>query len=227
MANNSTSGCILVSIIGFLIILVNTCISNINHLASKVILTILTLMIASIIIFYIKNWKKLSEQDQENEDKKIETDRLQIEENELEEKRKKHRYEEKIDLSGFDVIVTLHVEYDKWKIRFSFPGPDSRYKWAYFNLNGNEMDSYRKAYKENWDEYKKLKANYKLSGSYSIDGKEGMSINIGGYNEGVCIDSYHLPINTQESLKSILSMFNSCKKKAEIVFEMFRKEEEN
>ena len=52
-----------------------------------------------------------------------------------------------------------------------------------------------------------------------------MSIRIGGFNEGVCLQSYHLPIKTQAELSEVIDDYEGAKKKAALIQRILRRED--
>jgi hypothetical protein len=101
----------------------------------------------------------------------------------------------------------LHVSKSDWYLRFYFPGPDLRHNGEFLTIPGNQMLDFISAYKSNFATYLKLKESIPANGSFTQNGMMGMKININGYFNGVCIKSYHLPINTQDKLNEILTEF--------------------
>lgn len=126
-------------------------------------------------------------------------------------------YSEELPISGGRLIVTKN----SYKINFYFPGPDLRYNGTWLDIQSNRLDSYIKAYKTNWETYIKFKS-LKLPGEMKQDGAENMSIYIGGYFDGVCITSYHLPITTEEKLNSVISEFEFAKLRGKEIQEFLK-----
>lgn len=126
-------------------------------------------------------------------------------------------YKEKLK-SGGELIVT---EKD-WKIRYYFPGPDLRYNGTVFVVPSQKIDKYIEAWKNNFATYLKLKTTLNLDGSYSKIGEEGMKITIGGFRDGVSIDSWHMNVRTQDTIDAIVNDYLWAKQKAPIIQEMLR-----
>ncbi len=119
-------------------------------------------------------------------------------------------YKEKLPFGQGDLIVTKNNYY----IQFYFPGPDLRYNGTFVKILANEMDSYINAYKNNWEKYQELKEiKSKLGNEFSVTGELGMKITIGGWIDGICINSYHLPINSERKVTNIIESFIWAKSK--------------
>ena len=67
--------------------------------------------------------------------------------------------------------------------------------------------------------------NLLMSGGSDYHGEMGMSIRIGGFNEGVCLQSYHLPIKTQAELSEVIDDYEGAKKKAALIQRILRRED--
>lgn len=118
------------------------------------------------------------------------------------------QYKEKLPFGLGELIVTK----SSYKIQFYFSGPDMRYNGTFIEIDKQKIDSYIDAYEKNWQKYldlKKMKAQ--LGSEFSTIGIMGMKINIGGYYDGVCIDSYHMPIRTNTDIKNIINSFHWAK----------------
>ena len=108
-------------------------------------------------------------------------------------------YEERLPCGG-----KLKVNKVSWEIAYYFPGPDRRYNGTFVSIPGASIQKYIDAYLENWSEYEQLKASIPSGGEFSKDGKMGMSIRLGRVMAGVCLRSYHMPIDSQTRLEHIL-----------------------
>src|SRR5688500_4467141 len=102
-------------------------------------------------------------------------------------------YTEKLPCGG-----TLKVTPGHWEIEYYFSGPDMRYNGTFVHVSDSKVEAYIHAFTENWEEYKKLKDSIPAGGTFSKRGKEGMMIHIGGFANGVCIESYHKPLTTPD-----------------------------
>ena len=118
-------------------------------------------------------------------------------------------YEEPLPCGG-----KMRVTKASWEIRYYFPGPDMRYNGTVVTIQGRLIQQFIDAYMENWSEYEKLKAVIPRGGDFSKDGKMGMSIRVGSFSDGVCICSYHMPINSQKQLTQILDGYRYAAKRA-------------
>ena len=81
------------------------------------------------------------------------------------------------------------------------------------------------AWKNNFSKYLQLKEILPKGGSSDYHGEMGMSIRIGGFNEGVCLQSYHLPIKTQAELSEVIDDYEGAKKKAALIQRILRRED--
>lgn len=118
-------------------------------------------------------------------------------------------YEEELPSGG-----KLQVSKTSWKIEYYFPGPDYRYNGTFISVPGNSIEQYIIAFKDNWNEYQRLKASIPQGGEFSKEGKMGMTIRIGSFSEGVCLQSYHMPISTIQKLEKVISDYSYAAKRA-------------
>lgn len=129
----------------------------------------------------------------------------------------KGEYCEKMQTGG-----ELRISANRWYISYYFPGPDARYNGTFKTIYDVEIDDYIKAWKENFKKYQKLKSILPTGGNSDYPGEMGMSIRF-GFSEGVCLTSYHMPINNESMLKDIIIDYENAKTKAQIVQEMLNK----
>lgn len=120
----------------------------------------------------------------------------------------KGEYCEKL-LTGGD----LHINADRWNIRYYFSGPDGRYNGTFKTIQDNEIDNYIQAWKDNYKKYQELKVLLPSGDNSDYPGAMGMSIRF-GYSEGVCLIYYHMPINNEEALKKVIKDYEYAKTKA-------------
>lgn len=118
-------------------------------------------------------------------------------------------YEEQLPCGG-----KLKVSQASWQIDYYFPGPDARHNGTFVTVPGASVSQYVVAFQENWHEYEVLKSTIPKGGDFNKAGKMSMSIRIGGYNEGVCIRSYHMPINTRTKLETVIEGYRYAAKRA-------------
>ena len=126
-------------------------------------------------------------------------------------------YVEKLSTGG-----ELHIAINSWHIRYYFQGPDLRYNGTFVYVYDKEIDAYMEAWKENYKKYVQLKTSIPSNGQFETQGLKGMSIRIGGFHEGVCIKSYHMPINNEMKINEIINEYKSAKEKALKVQNMLR-----
>lgn len=118
------------------------------------------------------------------------------------------QYSEKLK-SGGELVVSD----SSWHIRYYFSGPDLRYNGTFVTINGDEIDKYIQAWKNNFEKYLLLKETIPAGGKFDTAGDMGMSIRI-GWAEGVCLRSYHMPIGTREKLAQVISDYQYAKERA-------------
>lgn len=118
-------------------------------------------------------------------------------------------YEESLVCGG-----TLKVTISSWEIRYYFPGPDLRYSGTFMSVPGAQVKQYMAAFTDNWLEYLQLKKTIPEGGEFSKTGKMGMSVRVGGSYCGVCLRSYHMPINSEDHLKKIIDSYLYAEQRA-------------
>lgn len=117
-------------------------------------------------------------------------------------------YSEKLFTGG-----ELKVRRDGWSIEYYFPGPDRRYNGTFVSIPGQQVDIYIQAWKVNFAKYEELKRKG-LHGELQTNGDLGMTIRIGGYAEGVCLRSYHMPKRTKEEIDRVIKDYQYAKNRA-------------
>ena len=128
-------------------------------------------------------------------------------------------YAEKLKTGG-----ELKVSADSWRLEYYFPGPDMRYSGTFVRIEDKHIDSYIEAWRNNFSKYLHIKEILPTGGNSDYPGEMGMSIRF-GFNEGVCLKSYHLPIKTQEQLSDIIEDYEGAKKKAALIQRILRGED--
>lgn len=119
-------------------------------------------------------------------------------------------YKEKLPFGQGDLIVTKNNFY----IQFYFSGADMRYSGTFLKIDSNKIDSYIIAYKNNWNKYKELNdIKTKLGNEFFLTGELGMKISIGGWINGICIDNYHMPLDSEKKINDIIDSFSWAKEK--------------
>ena len=117
-------------------------------------------------------------------------------------------YKEELPFGKGQLIVTKN----NYHIQFYFQGPDLRYNGTFIRINSSEIDTYIRAYQDNWEKFKEMSSmQKKLGGELNANGKLNMRINVGGWANGVCIESYHMPLSSEKQIKSIIDSFNWAK----------------
>ena len=118
-------------------------------------------------------------------------------------------YEEPLPCGG-----KLKVTKASWEISYYFSGPDLRYNGTFVSVPGKSIEQYISAYQENFAEYEKLKETIPKGGEFSKIGKMGMTIRVGGFAPGVCIQSYHMPINKSHRLEVLIEGYKYAANRA-------------
>lgn len=118
-------------------------------------------------------------------------------------------YQEPLPCGG-----TLKVTQSAWEISYYFSGPDLRYKGTFITIPGDSIEQYIVAFNENWKEYEQLKSAIPVGEDFSKSGKMGMTIRIGKFAQGVCIQAYHMPINSEQQLDKVISSYRYAAKRA-------------
>jgi|SRR6185369_4718549 hypothetical protein len=116
----------------------------------------------------------------------------------------------------------LRVQPTSWAIHYYFAGPDLRYNGTLVQIQSSLVDSTVSAWQQNWEEYKRLKLMIPRSASFSTNGMCGMTINVGGPFDGVCLRSYHLRVATEDRLTTIIKSYVYANHRAEQVQGMLR-----
>lgn len=118
-------------------------------------------------------------------------------------------YEEALPCGG-----KLKVESTCWEIEYYFPGPDMRYRGEFVRIPGDAIEGYIAALEKNWSEYQSLKRKIPKGGEFSKVGENGMTINIGGFFEGVCLRSHHLKISSAGRLSDVIGGYRHAAARA-------------
>lgn len=123
--------------------------------------------------------------------------------------KQKGTYQEMLPCGG-----KLVVSSENWYIQYFFSGPDQRYKGTFKNIDGNLLENYISAFEKNFLEFNSLKTALPGDGEFSKNGEMGMTIRIGKFAEGVCLVSYHMPVNNKERLKTIIDGYRYASERA-------------
>jgi hypothetical protein len=118
-------------------------------------------------------------------------------------------YEELLPCGG-----KLKVTRTSWEISYYFPGPDLRYSGTFVSVPGRSIEQYISAFRDNWAEYEQLKATIPRGGEFSKTGKMGMTIRIGNFAQGVCLQSYHMPITSAQRLETVIDGYRYAAQRA-------------
>jgi hypothetical protein len=118
-------------------------------------------------------------------------------------------YEESLPCGG-----KLKVTKASWEISYYFSGPDMRHNGTFVSIHGGSIEKYISAFNDNWAEYEHLKSIIPSDGDFSKQGKMGMSIRISNFAQGVCIQSYHMPIASKQKLDKVTNGYRYASKRA-------------
>ena len=121
-------------------------------------------------------------------------------------------YEETLSCGG-----KLKVKKESWEINYYFPGPDLRHNGVFVVVPEAHIESYISAFRDNWEDFEKLKSSIPIGGEFTKEGKMGMMLRIGKFAQGVCLRSYHMPINSKSYLESVINSYNYASKRAKAV----------
>lgn len=108
----------------------------------------------------------------------------------------------------------LKVTKASWEILYHFSDPDARYHGTLVAVPGDAVDKYISAFKDNWAEYKALKESVPKGCQFLKGGKMGMSIHIGNFVQGVCIQSYYMPISSEQQLERVIAGYRYAAQRA-------------
>ena len=108
----------------------------------------------------------------------------------------------------------LEVTATGFRIHYYFPGPDARHNGTFVDVPGAQVESHIAAFEENWREFQELRATIPAGGEFQRPGKQDMQIRVGGYNEGVCLRSYHMPIRTEQELQRVVGGYRYALRRA-------------
>ena len=118
-------------------------------------------------------------------------------------------YSEKLSTGG-----ELRISTNSWSIHYYFPGPDRRYNGTFVTLQGEKINLYISAWKENLKKYFELKQSVPHDGSFHAKGEMGMTIRIGGFWDGVSLISYHMRVQTEQQVENIVKDYEYAKARA-------------
>lgn len=118
-------------------------------------------------------------------------------------------YEEILPCNG-----KLKIKKNSWEISYYFSGPDMRYNGTFVSIPGNLIEAYISALNENWADYEQLKLAIPNGGEFKKIGKLGMNIRIGSFAQGVCLESYHMPINSKRQLDETIEAYRYAANRA-------------
>lgn len=116
----------------------------------------------------------------------------------------------------------IKVTKNGWGIEYYFPGPDFRYKGTFVTIQGDKVSEYMDAWIENFTEYTELKKVIPFDGSFSKRGLMGMTIHVGGYIDGVCLESYHMLVNTEQMLQAVIDDYEYAMKCGEKMMQLLK-----
>ena len=108
----------------------------------------------------------------------------------------------------------LNVTEDSWYIQYYFSGPDLRYNGEFVTIQGNDVDNYIRAYKNNYKKLLELQKILPKDGSFTTKGECDMNISCGGnYHVGITISAWYnhlsqpcnFPIVNEHDLNSVIN----------------------
>ena len=111
-------------------------------------------------------------------------------------------YKEQLPIGYGKIVVTKEDYY----IQFVFSISDKRYSSDYLIINKNDIDNYIEAFKVNWKKYLELKEKISIIGEqFTTIGLLGMKINVGLWNEGVCVYSFYKNLRTEDEINEMIN----------------------
>ena len=126
-------------------------------------------------------------------------------------------YKEKI-FGGGDLVVNAI----QWYISYYFPGPDHRYRGTFVHIGSGSVRAEAEALLENWKELERLRSIVPNGGQYSVAGKGLMTIRIGNYDTGICLEKYHAIASTKEQAVKLSQTYLEVIERAEKIQRMLR-----
>lgn len=87
----------------------------------------------------------------------------------------------------------------------------------FVSVPGAQVESYISTFRQNWEDFERLKSSIPVGGEFVKEGQMGMMIRIGKFSQGVCIKSYHMPISSKNHLESVISSYNHDSERAKII----------
>ena len=118
-------------------------------------------------------------------------------------------YEEQLPCGG-----ALKVSTTSWEIQYYFPGIDLRRKGTFKNIPGAVIREFAQAYQENWEEFQRLKSALPPDGEFTSSGACGMTIRVGSFAEGVCLEFFHRPVSSEAQLQITLESYAYAERRA-------------
>ena len=109
------------------------------------------------------------------------------------------------------------MEQRSWSIEYCFPGPDARYNGDFVTINSSQVETYIKAFQENYAKFEELRQAIPGKAEFQMAGKLGMTIRVNGYFDGVCLAGYRLNINSPDKLREIIRSYRDAQERAEQV----------
>lgn len=105
-----------------------------------------------------------------------------------------------------------------WCIKYYFHGWDKRFNPTIVYIHDYEIDSYIEAWLNNYAIFERLRNEFKnFHGCYSQEVDLGMTINIGGYANGVCLRGNNMPIDSLDDIFTIIKSYEWCKNVYKII----------
>ena len=125
-------------------------------------------------------------------------------------------YSEEIGKGG-KLVVTRH----SWHLEYYWAGPDLRYNGTFKRVPGADIDDYINAWKANFEKYLELRAAIPKGGEFVQPGAMGMQIRVHtSLGRGVCLQSYHCSVRTEQYLKEMVNSYLDAKHKASVIQRM-------
>lgn len=127
------------------------------------------------------------------------------------------QYEEPLDDGG-----VLRVFADRWEIEYYFPGPDQRYNATFLKYDERELSRLTEDYKVAYSKYRELKHSAAPGSELTLELGLRLTIRVGGHFDGVCLASYHDPINTDIAFQRRMRVYEMAQVRAHKVQQMLK-----
>jgi hypothetical protein len=118
---------------------------------------------------------------------------------------------EKIKYFDADLVATP----SGYSLEMWLRGPDLRYSGKLLKIAGTGIDILIQNYRDAFARYEALVA---LNVGAEMQERVGsLTVRVGGFNQGVCVDSYHHPIASSVALSAVISYLEAAKSRGPVL----------